>query len=308
MSMWRISGLFLLAAAVFAADISRLEGPVSGFVFDREQRAVRPVVGVPGAAYLGDALAEGIDFASVSPDGKVAVAIKDARLYAVSGFNSEVSWTPIDSAIDSLDRAAWSGSTVAIYSASRQRVEVWRALGDVPEQVTAADISDLGSVVALAAGDRAAAVATEDGAVYVIREGSSRLAARVTRPGGIAISGNDLFVTDRDRNEVLRIANYVEAGDAVLFANEARGVTDPVAVAVARGRVLVASGSDRNIVIYDANSGAQTGRLDVDFEPARIDALYGSLFVLNAGGGEPLQVLDAGETPAVYFVPARRAE
>ncbi len=309
MSMWKISGLFLLAAAAFAADISRLEGPVSGFVFDREQRAVRPVVGVLGAAYLGDALAEGLDFASVSPDGKVAVAIKDGRLYAARGLDrGEVSLAAIDSAISSIDRAAWSGSSAAIYSASGQRVEIWRGLGDTSEQVTAADLPDSCRVVALAAGNGAAAVASEDGAVYVIRDGSSRLAARVTRPGGIAISGNDLFVTDRDRNEVLRIANYTEASDAVLFANEARGVTDPVAVAVARGRVFVASGSGRNIIIYDAASGAQTGRLDVDFEPSRVDALYGSLFVLNAGGSEPLQVLDAGESPAVYFVPARRAE
>ena len=72
--------LCCLAMAGVSQDRSDLRGPVSRVVFDQNARALRPMLGVPGAAYLAAPLVSGIDAASVSPDGSAALAVQEGRL------------------------------------------------------------------------------------------------------------------------------------------------------------------------------------------------------------------------------------
>ena len=111
------------------------------------------------------------------------------------------------------------------------------------------------------------------------------------------------------RQEVLRINNFAEGADVMLVAGAGHGVSDPVAVAVSRGRLYIAGGESHSLLVLDAVSLEFITRLEMDFEPSRLEPLAGSLFLLNAGkeGAEPLQMLDSTARPAVYFVPARRA-
>ena len=56
-----ISLLLVLApAATLAQDGARVDGPVAGFVFDADRHALRPILGVPGASYLGPAVVSGV--------------------------------------------------------------------------------------------------------------------------------------------------------------------------------------------------------------------------------------------------------
>ena len=64
-----------VAVLLPAEDSTRLTGPTSGLLFDAPSRAIRVVMGVPGAAYLGAALASDLDNGSVSPNGRLAVAM-----------------------------------------------------------------------------------------------------------------------------------------------------------------------------------------------------------------------------------------
>jgi hypothetical protein len=52
--------LVLLAAAGCAGENSQLSGPVSGYVFDGARREVRPILGIPGASTIGEALDFGL--------------------------------------------------------------------------------------------------------------------------------------------------------------------------------------------------------------------------------------------------------
>ena len=45
------------------AQEARLSGPISGLVFDRPSHSIRPIMGLPGAAYLGDPLVDGLEWA-----------------------------------------------------------------------------------------------------------------------------------------------------------------------------------------------------------------------------------------------------
>lgn len=303
--MWKISVFLVaaLAASCLAQDVKNIGGPVSGIVFDSQARSLRPVVGVPGAAYLGDELAGGLDFASVAPGGKMALAVQGGVLFLVRGLDQgSAELTQVAGAIESVDRAAWSGSAAAVYSSVSGQVQILRSLDSEAQAGAPALVA--GKLIALVAGDSAAAFVTEDGAVYAAAGDTPRMIAQIAKPGALAAAGPDLFVTDRERNEVLRVANFAEAGDAALFTN---AIADPVAVAVYRGRLFVASGSERAIAVFDAATGAMSTRIDIDFEPSRMEGMSGSLFLLNTGGAEPLQLLDAAQAPAVYFVPASRA-
>ncbi|MCP5111736.1 MAG: hypothetical protein GY953_12975, partial [bacterium] len=72
--------LLLLIALTLAAQV---RGPVSGFVYDGYERALRPIIGFPGAAYLGLAVTGAVDAASASPDGRLAVISEGSDLYLI---------------------------------------------------------------------------------------------------------------------------------------------------------------------------------------------------------------------------------
>src|SRR5512134_3362781 len=73
-------GLLLLALGAAFGQDGGLTGPVSGMVFDADSRSLRPVVGVPGAAYLGQPAVSGLDWASVAPNGRAALVLSNAQL------------------------------------------------------------------------------------------------------------------------------------------------------------------------------------------------------------------------------------
>jgi hypothetical protein len=311
-----VLSLCTLAAASgwLNAQDTRLAGPVSGIVYHAPSRAVRPILGIPGAAYLGGDLLAGLDFAALSPDGRSAIAVKDGALYAVTGISTgEAVWTRLESSVGEANRAAWSpgSKAVAVYSSTSRRLEFW-SFGDSVEARAASDLSELaGTLTALCIEDSAARafVALEsetEGGVYVVPAGTpARLLARAARPSAIAIaSGGSLFFADRATSEIFELS---DSGDVRLFANEARGVIDPIAIALSPDRLalITASRTGRNITIFDIASRALKGRLDLDFEPSRVEPFSRSLYLLNeARASEPLRVLDAEREPAVYFIPA----
>ena len=82
----------------------------------------------------------------------------------------------------------------------------------------------------------------------------------------------------------------------------------PVGLQLSGKRLFVASAGSRTLDVFDLDSRAAAGRIDLDFTPATL-AAFGDkpLWLMNAGDGEePLYVLEGGREPAVYFVPAGR--
>jgi hypothetical protein len=330
--------LALLATALLAQS-GGIRGPVSGLVYDGAARAIRPVNGVPGAAYLGSPVVAEIDFASVSPDGDAALALSAGRLYLVRGLNEQAPrWSVLEDN-SSAARAAWSADSdaAAVYSSASGAIRRYGSLKSVtlasdtrlspragPRRVrpgvkglpVAADIGvpPAGEISAMAIDSRGDVLAGIAGGVYLgSRVDGFRLVASVDETGGIALAGDRLFIADRARGQIIEVRDYAAAADVQLFAGADRGVTDPVALAVSPdGRSLIAaSGAGRNLQWFDLETRASTARIDLDFEPSRLDPRNGgALFLLNSRGAaeEPLQVLAGRRNPAVYFVPAGAAE
>jgi len=306
--------LLALAALPLVAGEMTVTGPVSGFVFDSQQRAIRPVMGILGAAYLGDPVAPGVDFASVAPSGKVALAVSGGRLFLVMGFGvGELRWIDLGAAMDGLDRAAWNADSTAavVASSTAGRVQRWSHLDATP---AASDPTVLdGPILALAidaAGENIVAGVDGNG-VYFVAGGAVRQLSRLDKPAAIALAAGDLFTANRTTNEVLVIHDFANGGDATIFANEAMGVTDPVGLALSADQrsLIVAGGSAKRLTVFDLAGASAPGQVDLDFQPSRAERLSDkSLYLLNDGVKDPLQVLDAGPSMSVYFVPAGTTE
>lgn len=328
--------IILLVSASLTAQTSAIRGPVSGFVHDGSTRAVRPVIGIPGAAYLGPAVASGVDFASVAPDGRRALVLSGGTLYFVRGLRSgELRWRILEQRT-SADRAAWSPDSraVAVWSAAAQRLRLWRGLGDeVPgarRRVTrgtqfrssragspvAPQLDDLGvidgEVTAMAVGANGDVFFATPGGLYEARENAlASLIAQIDEPAAIAAAESALFVADRARGEILEIRYSKGAPDVRLFAGPGRGIDDPTALAVIDGgrTLVVAEAEPRRLMFFDTASRDLTGQLQVVIRPTRLVSLTQRLFLLNSrtSASDTLYVLDSSGPPTVYFIPAGSA-
>ena len=302
--------LCLMPMLAVAANDPTVAGPVSGFVFDSSAGALRPVVGVPGAAYLGDAMVSGLTLAAPSPDGSSALAVREGQLALLSGLKSTMEWNAIEGVIDGVDLIAWSpdGNIAAVYASGTARVQVLRSMTKSPAAAEALAVA--GHVISLAvdnAGNIAAAV--EASGVFRIGSDGAVMVAPAAKPVGLAFApGGDLFFADQDGSEVWQVANFARDAAAMSFA---AGLGTPVGLQISPdgSRLFAADAGNQNVVVYDVAARAASGTMALDTAPALLAPLGStSLWLLNgpAGNQDPLYVLDGSVSPAVYFVPAGR--
>ncbi len=318
MSLRTILILSAVLAASAAAQEGSLNGPVSGLVFDQHARAVRPMMGVPGGAYLGVAVASGVELAAVSPNGRAMVVSRQGKLllgrHTADGFD----WSALAEDLPVPDQIRWNRASTAVAVVASGRPLLWRTTGETAGAISLAAIPE-GPITALAVEDSAGALVVAiagdtDGGIYRADAEAARLLARLANPGPLALDGRGgLFFVDRDRQEVLVISEYSRASDIQLLAGSAHGLADLVGLALASGgrSLLIADRKTRRLIQWDLAEFAVSRTIDVGFEPARLEPFGdGKLFLLShrSQSSDTLYVLDHGAEPAVYFVPAGDAE
>lgn len=295
----------------FAEDGGPIRGPVAGFVFDRETRAIRPVLGVPGSSYLGASILSDADAASIAPDGSAALAVQQSRLIVVKGIKtSSPEAIAVEGAIANPDLFAWSRTAAVIYSSATRQAQIVKELGTSPAASAAIDLSGLPGVVASIAlhGDSILA-GTEGGGVYLLARGqAARLIAAAQSPSALALVGSDLYFADRDSGSIWMVRDFENNSTAAVFA---AGIDSPVALHSSAGRLFAASAGGRQLRTYDIATKAETSVLDLEFTPASFDFVgEPSLLLMARGvaGEQPYYLLDASQNPAVFFVPAGREQ
>ncbi len=325
--MKRAIFILLLAALSLPAQIG---GPVAGTVYDGHERALRPVIGTLGAAYLGLPLTGKVDAAAVSPDGRLAVVAEGGNLLVLRGIDTgQVQSAGLPRGFVTPDRIAWSADSITAAVVAGDRLLVYSGLDRGPAgrtartasrtEVTRAlsvdeiSLSGLGAITALAVDDSRTVLVGANGGLYRVKAGGDRsLIASAGSVSSVQITGNRLLVADRGWNEVLEIGNWRESADVKLFANQGQGVDDPVGVALARdGRSLwVAGGTSRSLARFDLTSRRMMNRMELGFEPTRLSPIGGGTVLLlneRASETEALQALEDGPEAKVYFVPAASA-
>ena len=304
--------VFLLAvAALYGAD-SPLTGPVTGFVFDAQAHAIRPMLGIPGAAAVGQAAVNSLDAAGVAPDGSAALAVRGGRLYWYSGLRSGVPEArAVNGAVAGVDRFAWStdASAAVVYASNSHQAQVVRNAAAGP----AMDLSGLpGSLMALAYDGQRIIVGMKGGVFSDDGQGSLRQIAEAGRPSAIALSGPDLYFADAEAHQIRRVQRYATRPVSDRFAQESTERM-PVGLQLSSDglRLLAAYAGSRELVVYDVASRSTLRSLALDCDPAGLERFgNASVFLLNGGNAGPLYVFHdrGGEDSAVYFVPAPPVE
>ena len=309
--------LIMLTGSAYPQSPS-FAGPTSGFVFGRVSRTIQPLLGVPGSTYLGPSVLKEVDYASVAPGGAWAFIAKSRRSSFVRGL-ADPSATPVsvDGLIGAVDHVAWSrdGSFGLLYSSSGnllQRVQLSTSSATADPPV---DLSPWGHADTLAIDPTGQSISfgVSGSGLFLFRAGQSPVQiSAVSQPVAIAFddTGLRLYAADLDRQQILE---FDSGAGPVVFASLAQpdgSVFHPVGLGVsAGGRYLVlADSAGQAVRVYEIASQTLTNSIPLDFAPTRLEALSSRpTFVLNGDNRQEwLMILDAQQTPVVYFAPAAR--
>jgi len=310
---------FAVASLLFPAIVAgaTIQGPELGFVFDSTKGELRPILGIPGAAVLGQPLALGVEVqrVAISPLEDYVLAVGGEQNQAMVFAMGHSPLTPV--MVQGADRGAdhivisAGGKAAALYYKAGNRIEVVTGLPAAPkvsselylsagQTLTAIAIADDGHTVLAGAGDKVFQSAA-GGEIPLLAE-LGHVAAITIPAAGTA------FIADSGQNQIHRVRGIGAGIEADVIAGPKDGIATPVAVAVSHdgSRVYVANAKSGTISIIDLKAETATRSIACACTPSGLDRLAGNdTFRLTEMSSRPMWMLDAGGTePRVLFVPA----
>jgi len=306
-----LAGIYLCAGWAHA-QTGRVAGPGLGFIHDTGSHSLRPILGVPGSAYLGPPLMEEISFATVAPDGKLALVWKGKQAFFFRpdldpGFTRLPEGELAEPAL-----AAWAAdsSAVVLYAETARRVQTIRNPPTGPEIDPPFDLPVEGVVTVLSITSRAGLVMAgigQDGGsgFYRIERGGAQLLARMEKPAGAAFTsdGRRFIAADAAAKRIVEF----DTGTFSVLSSTPEDTVEASALAVSTDSrdVYVVSPFSKTLSVYDRESWRRIAEVPLEFEPGGISPLAGkNVYGLAAGKqpGDPVWIL-SGRPPAIYFVP-----
>ncbi len=306
--------VWAVAAASGVAMAANVGGPVTGFVLDSQAGAIRPMLGIPGAAYLGAPVISKVDAGSVSPDGSAALVMQGDRLMLYTGLRSQTSGAAaVQGAIANVNWFAWApdGGSAAVYSFRKAQAQILSGLPQLPAAGAAIDLSNIpGQVSALAFDGQRVLIgvaSSDSGGIYAASaQAPPQKLAPAVSPSAIALAGTDLYFADNQSQEIWQVQTYAASPAPVLFAGGS-GISSPAGLQLSGDgkRLYVANAASHTVAAYDTASRASIRSFDLSFAPSRMDRFGdAAVFQLNDTGQGPIYVLRDAVEPTVYFVPA----
>jgi len=318
-TIWSLLLVMAMSLAAGQQDPARISGPVLGYVLDREAAALRPVLGIPGAATLGSRLDLGgeVHRAAVAQEAGYVVAAMgvERQVRLIRDLEGQRSSIPLADVPPDPARILLSPAGSAAALVYRDSIAVIEGLpgapavsrivqrAALPTSATVWAISDDGAHLLLSAG------ASEWEAVYLLdAEGGWRflLSTGKTAAAAFLAGSTDTVIADGAWN---RVAWVRASGEIVPLAGEAEGVSEPVAVSVSRDnrRVFVANAGSRAVAVLDFEGGPAS-LVACQCELTGLERMQGNaVFRLSDPTADPMWVFDGDAREArVVFVPAER--
>ena len=301
-----------------AAQNQFIAGPFLGFATDRGGEAIRPILGIPGAAIIGNRLDLGLGFrkAVISPQQNYALALRseDDRPVIILLDADPPMMRPVTEELVAADEIAISptGMSAVLYARSSGLVRLVRGLPEAPETIHEFDVTRI-------AGWPERMAVSDDGTLALLRfaEGSSSelwvadstgslWQAAFTSSSSMAFfpQSRDAIVTDDETQYVFLMLSVDGLATRVPLVSQIEGVTGYSAVAASRDarRIFVAGRESESIGVVDVETRTYT----VVPCACRPEGLYGlmgtSVFRLNDSDGGLLAVLDASLPEAKIVV------
>lgn len=246
----------LLLTLAGSASLPRLagevRGPIAGVVLDTRSQALRPILGIPGAAVLGPALDAGfpVRVAELADRGRFALAAGDGGLAVVTGLAEDrpaARQVEGGAAADLLALNA-EASAAAAYSRAASRIQVIRGLPERPAVAAEFNLSSLGEVRAVALDNLGTTllVCVTGSGVYRLRtanpDAPPELVASSPDPVAVALAGDrDAVFADYSGNSITKLTDFRGLAFPVLLAGAGEGIRGPAGLAVNGSEVLVAN-------------------------------------------------------------------
>jgi hypothetical protein len=326
-----VAAVLLFPAAGWASELTRSDspdhqrqnlprrkpivGPTLGLVHDSQTSTIRPVIGVVGAALVGDPLDLGVPIvaAAVSPRGEYVLAlIGDERRLLIMRPRHGAKPRNLDVPMgaDEIVLSPRSRSAAILYRAE-ERALIVRGLPGNPS--IGADINLGGTAAVLATNDSgtilvAALIEGTSSAVMLHGiDGASRYLAQMTEPSAISFSpdGRDVVISDRGADEVWLFRNIAGTPESHLLASGADRISRPVGAAMSRNGKLavIANGGSRTISVLDLTGGDRR-EVACNCAPTGVEEFGSNVFRLTSVSDGLVWLFDArGVNSAVRFVP-----
>ncbi len=298
--MRRLAYLLLLTP-VLSAQNGTLEGPSLGVLWHAETRTLRPMLGIFGAARLGEPFAttRPIQSADVSPYSRYAIVLagegeqRQAALATWTG--GSVEFIPLEGVPPSFERVVFSPSAKAAgISAGSSFYRITGLPGQpavsavaVPASSRLVAVSDSGTLLYSVAGESASSL-------YRDSAGAAELLASAVdvRAASFDPESENAFVVTGD--QVLTFSGAV-AGDPL------PAVANVVALAVTPATMVTATPG--GLLLFPRGAPSPPERVDCECDPTLLRTLRDGLFQLTTSSAELVWVLDVNAR-AVRFVPA----
>ena len=313
--LWFAFALLIAPAAVRPASNS-IEGPRLGFVFDRATKSVRPILGIPGAATVGQPLESGLDLR------KIAISPMQDYVLATEGEHNQVvvmatNHTPlVPVAIQGADRGpdqlsiSAGGKAAALYYKGGNHVQVISGLPAAPKISARLYLSAGQAPSALAISDdgQTLLAGVADSVYWVSPSGEVPILRHLSKIVSITLASNHTaLVADGTANQIHRVKNVTSAVEPDVVAGPKEGIAAPLAVAISHDgkRAFVVNGKSRTVAIFDLQSKTEVSQLSCQCTPTGLDRLAGTdVFRLTEPSTGPMWVLDAGAHQSrIVFVP-----
>lgn len=319
--VWFALALLIAPAAVRPATNS-IEGPRLGFVFDHTTKSVRPILGIPGAATLGQPVESGLDLR------KIAISPMQDYVLATEGEHNQVvvlatNHTPMvavavqgaDHGPDQLSISA-GGTAAALYYKGGNHVLAVSGLPAAPK-ISARLYLSAGQVLsALAISDDGETLlaGVSDSVYWVSPNGEVPILKGLHKIVSIALASNHTaLVADGVANQIHRVQNVTTAVETDVVAGAKEGIAAPVAMAMSQDgkRAFVANGKSGTIATVDLQSKTEVSQLSCQCTPTGLDRLAGTdVFRLTEPSSGPMWVLEAAthQSRIVFVPPAVKSE
>jgi hypothetical protein len=294
--------------------------PVLGFVLD-QSGALRPVIGVTGAASVGAPLNLGFPIvqAAMPPSHDYILARTGNApwpvLLQVRGKTITVRPLAPFASLDAsrgIDSIAVSptGAVAGLFSASQGRIYAYGNLDQSPMLLGTFDTSAIGNIAAFGINDDGSTVlaggsSPNAGSLYLINSGQApQLIGSIQHSSAIQFLRNssNAIVADDTDNKVFQVTS----GQLAVIASANDGIATPAGIGVSRDnqKVFIANTGSSAVTTLSLNGSAPQS-LPCNCTVTGIQATSAdSVFEVTAFYGGPISLFDGGSaTPRMVFVP-----
>lgn len=325
-----LTGMLLMPCVCAAQGTSgyALNGPSLGLMVEPASAAIRPILGVPGAATLGARLSPGfaLDRAVVAPGGDFALALakNDFRLAAIRAGGGAPQWlAPATGEAPDLIAFSPRGGAAALYYRTSGHLVLLSGLRTQAPQVLTVDPSSIPAapthvavsedaaslLLALPEGDAAALYflpAAGAASGFARRLGTFQSVSELRFAG----TSSDALLADGTANAVYLIQDVPGAAQIGALGSDRDGLSQPEAMdALDARRVLVVNAGNRNLTML-FRDGTPAASIQCGCTPAVLERLSGnSVYRLTAPSKEPMWLFDGGGAEArILAVPPDPAQ